>query len=99
MPIVSGFGINNGLQGVSFVPFGVQLNFTPFITDRDRIRLQLNANVSSRDVGVHPAFKASWRAANSETGAAATPASAAPGNAPATAAAISARYAAATSSR
>ncbi len=52
VPIVSGFGINNGLQGVSFVPFGVQLNFTPFITDRDRIRLQLNANVSSRDVGV-----------------------------------------------
>lgn len=52
VPVVSGFGINNGLQGVSFVPFGVQLNFTPFITDRDRIRLQLNANVSSRDVGV-----------------------------------------------
>ena len=52
MPVVSGFGNNNGLQGVSFVPFGVQLNFTPFITDRDRIRLQLNANVSSRDVGV-----------------------------------------------
>jgi pilus assembly protein CpaC len=52
VPIVSGFGNNNGLQGVSFVPFGVQLNFTPFITDRDRIRLQLNANVSARDVGI-----------------------------------------------
>jgi pilus assembly protein CpaC len=50
VPVVAGFGANNGLQGVTYVPFGVQLNFTPFITDRDRIRLQLNANVSARDV-------------------------------------------------
>ncbi len=50
VPVVTGFGNQQGLQGVSFVPFGVQLSFTPFITDRDRIRLQLNANVSSRDV-------------------------------------------------
>jgi pilus assembly protein CpaC len=27
----------------------VQLNFTPFVTDRDRVRLVLNANVSARD--------------------------------------------------
>lgn len=52
VPVIAGFGVNNGLQGVSFIPFGVQLNFTPFITDRDRIRLQLNANVSARDVGI-----------------------------------------------
>lgn len=52
VPIVAGFGVNNGLQGVSYIPFGVQLNFTPYITDRDRIRLQLNANVSARDVGI-----------------------------------------------
>ena len=39
-----------GLQGTSFIPFGVQLAFTPFITDKDRIRLVLNASVSARDV-------------------------------------------------
>lgn len=44
-----GFGGVGGLQGVQFVPFGVQLNFTPFITDRDRIRLIVQANVSTRD--------------------------------------------------
>jgi pilus assembly protein CpaC len=41
-----------GLQGVSFVPFGVQLGFTPYIADKDRIRLQLNATVSTRDVAI-----------------------------------------------
>jgi pilus assembly protein CpaC len=35
---------------VSFVPFGVQLNFTPTITDKDRIRLNVAAEVSTRDV-------------------------------------------------
>jgi len=35
--------------GVEFVPFGVELNFTPTVTDGDRIRLQLNAQVSTRD--------------------------------------------------
>ncbi|MEJ5277075.1 MAG: hypothetical protein WHU94_14285, partial [Thermogemmata sp.] len=38
-----------GLQGVQFVPFGVQLFFTPVITDRDRIRLTVTATVSTRD--------------------------------------------------
>ncbi|MCE9530043.1 MAG: pilus assembly protein N-terminal domain-containing protein [Planctomycetes bacterium] len=50
----NGFNGNNGggnLQGVQFVPYGVQLNFTPIITDRDRIRLQVQADVSTRDVG------------------------------------------------
>jgi pilus assembly protein CpaC len=37
------------LQGVGYIPTGVQLNFTPFITDKDRIRLQIAAEVSDRD--------------------------------------------------
>jgi pilus assembly protein CpaC len=49
VPVVSGFG-GFGLQGVNFVPYGVLLNFTPFITDRDRIRLDVAASVSSRDL-------------------------------------------------
>lgn len=50
VPVISGLGAMGGLQGVSYVPYGVQLNFTPFITDRDRIRLQVNASVSARDM-------------------------------------------------
>lgn len=50
VPIVTGF-TNAGLQGVSFVPFGVQLSFTPVITDKDRIRLTINADVSERIAG------------------------------------------------
>jgi len=34
-------------QGVSFIPFGVQMQFIPFITDRDRVRLQVGATVST----------------------------------------------------
>ncbi len=54
VPVLGGFGTNGvsgqgGLQGVQFVPFGVQLAFSPIITDRDRIRLTLNATVSTRD--------------------------------------------------
>lgn len=49
VPIVTGFTAA-GLQGVSFVPFGVQLSFTPFVTDRDRIRLVVAADVSTRDL-------------------------------------------------
>jgi pilus assembly protein CpaC len=48
VPIIGGF-TNNGLQGVAFVPFGVQLNFTPYVVDRDRVRLSVNAEVSTRD--------------------------------------------------
>jgi pilus assembly protein CpaC len=48
VPVVTGFTAA-GLQGVSFVPFGVNLKFTPTITDKDRIRLQVNADVSTRD--------------------------------------------------
>lgn len=55
VPVVGGFGSSQfggqgGLQGVQYVPFGVQLNFTPYITDRDRIRLNLNATISTRDL-------------------------------------------------
>ncbi len=34
-------------QSVTYQNFGVALQFTPFITDRNRIRLQLNASVST----------------------------------------------------
>ena len=46
-----GGGGIGGLQGVQFVPFGVQLRFSPIITDRDRIRLNLSATVSTRSEG------------------------------------------------
>ncbi|MCE9567572.1 MAG: pilus assembly protein N-terminal domain-containing protein [Planctomycetes bacterium] len=50
VPVIGGFnGLAGGLQGVSYIPFGVQLSFTPFLTDRDRVRLVLSANVSERD--------------------------------------------------
>lgn len=48
VPIVTGFTAA-GLQGVSFVPFGVDVNFTPYITDKDRVRLTVKAEVSTRD--------------------------------------------------
>ncbi|MDX2175866.1 MAG: pilus assembly protein N-terminal domain-containing protein [Candidatus Sumerlaeia bacterium] len=43
-------GSNSGsvLQGTEFKDFGVTLNFTPYITDRDRIRLDIQAKVSDR---------------------------------------------------
>ena len=37
-------------QSVTYQNFGVSLQFTPYITDRDRIRLQLNASVSTPSV-------------------------------------------------
>ncbi len=52
VPVLGGNGALGGLgalQGVQFVPFGVQLFFTPIITDRDRIRLTMSATVSTRD--------------------------------------------------
>ena len=47
-----GSGSIGAVQGVQYVPFGVQLSYTPFITDRDRIRLHLQANISTRDIGI-----------------------------------------------
>lgn len=49
VPVVTGNTLQ-GLQGVSFIPYGVSLSFTPYITDRDRIRLVLNGVVSSKDL-------------------------------------------------
>jgi pilus assembly protein CpaC len=46
VPVVTGYTAA-GLQGISFVPYGVQLDFTPYITDRDRIRLVVSAEVSN----------------------------------------------------
>ena len=54
VPIIGGFGSfgggGGGLQGVQYIPFGVIVYFTPYLTDRDRIRLALNAIVSTRDI-------------------------------------------------
>jgi len=49
VPMISGFTAA-GLQGVSYIPYGVILQFTPMVTDRDRIRLAVRAVVSTRDV-------------------------------------------------
>lgn len=47
VPVVTGF-TSGGLQGVDFVPFGVSLDFTPYILERDRIRLKVSAEVSDK---------------------------------------------------
>jgi pilus assembly protein CpaC len=44
--VITGSG---AAQSVQFVPFGVSVNFTPIITDKDRIRLNVHATVSARD--------------------------------------------------
>lgn len=51
VPVVTG-ATAIGLQGVAYVPFGVQLNFRPTITDKDRIRLLVSATVSTRDESI-----------------------------------------------
>jgi pilus assembly protein CpaC len=63
VPVVTG-ATAVGLQGVNFVPFGVQLNFIPYITDKDRIRLQVNAQVSVRDPAIGTNFGANVNAVN-----------------------------------
>ena len=50
VPQITGF-TDAGLQGVQFIPFGVQLQFLPTVTDGDRIRLSLQAEVSSTNTG------------------------------------------------
>ncbi|MBX9678172.1 MAG: pilus assembly protein N-terminal domain-containing protein [Gemmataceae bacterium] len=49
VPVVTG-NTFSGLQGANFVPYGVNLQFTPFVLDRDRIRLNVAATVSTRDL-------------------------------------------------
>jgi pilus assembly protein CpaC len=51
VPVISGFTAA-GLQGVQYVPYGVSLYFTPYITDKDRIRLNVSATVSTRDASI-----------------------------------------------
>jgi pilus assembly protein CpaC len=51
VPVVASYNFA-GLQGVQFIPFGVQLTFTPYLTDRDRIRLNVAADISSRDLSI-----------------------------------------------
>jgi len=54
VPVIGGFGgfggLGGGLEGVQYVPYGVIVNYTPYITDRDRIKLLINASVSTRDL-------------------------------------------------
>ncbi len=50
VPIITGATAVGGLSGTSFVPYGVQLEFVPVITDKNRIRLQLTAQVSVKDL-------------------------------------------------
>jgi pilus assembly protein CpaC len=51
VPVISSSSSSfNNLAGVQYVPYGVQLQFTPYITDRDRIRLVINATISTRDL-------------------------------------------------
>lgn len=45
VPVVVG-NAAGGLQGINYKPFGVSLNFTPIVFDKDRIRLTINAEVS-----------------------------------------------------
>jgi pilus assembly protein CpaC len=50
VPVITGFaGGIGGVGGAGFVPYGVQLSFTPFITDKDRVRLSVQAEVSNLD--------------------------------------------------
>ncbi len=49
VPVTSGSTFT-GLQGVQYVPFGVQLRFIPYITDKDRVRLVVSSVVSTRDI-------------------------------------------------
>ncbi len=48
VPVVSGL-MAPGLQGVQYKDFGVRLQFTPFILERDRVRLNVEATVSDQN--------------------------------------------------
>ena len=48
VPVVTG-ATATGLEGVQFIPFGVSLDFTPYMTEKDVIRLVFSAEVSTRD--------------------------------------------------
>lgn len=48
VPVVAA-SAGGGVQGVGYVPFGVQLQFTPYIVSGNHIRLTVQAKVSTRD--------------------------------------------------
>src|SRR5207302_4107344 len=51
VPILASTGnVGQALQGVQFQNYGVDVSFTPYITDRDRIRLVLNADITALDI-------------------------------------------------
>ena len=56
VPTLSNTSFTNTLQGVSFVPYGVQLSFTPYILDRNCIRLVVAADVTTRDLSQGQVF-------------------------------------------
>jgi pilus assembly protein CpaC len=50
-PILASSGnAGSTLEGVQFQNYGVDVSFTPYITDRDRIRLVLNADITALDI-------------------------------------------------
>ena len=49
VPVVTGYRLPGCRR--TFIPYGVQLSFTPYITDRDRVRLVISAVISTRDLG------------------------------------------------
>ena len=49
VPVTQSLGLTTG-TGVEFKHYGVSLDFTPFIADRDRIRLTIASTVSTRDL-------------------------------------------------
>jgi pilus assembly protein CpaC len=52
VPVVTG-ATAVGLQGVSYIPAGTFLTFTPVITDRDRVRLTIAATQSAIQLGAN----------------------------------------------
>lgn len=48
---VARVGFGSAAQGVEYIPFGVQVRFVPYIVDRDKIRLTVAANISTRSEG------------------------------------------------
>jgi pilus assembly protein CpaC len=50
-PVLASTGnVGQALQGVQFQNYGIDVSFTPYITDRDRIRLVLNADITALDI-------------------------------------------------
>ena len=49
IPYLTGAFNGSNLEGVGYIPTGVQLSFTPYITDKDRVRLEIAGEVSDRD--------------------------------------------------